>query len=304
MDVTRNRTLEVAARVCAVFASHVLLYGALLWVGVATGELQAPSGPSRVPWSLILLALMNSCVFSGLLLRARERSTRLGWLLGLAFFGGHTVLGQIDSVAFPHVSRVSELPLPPFALNAVFTLLFVPLALALLNIDFHSTKELVEPGGPPRSVGAWVARLAIGLVVHQAAFIAAGYWIARESLQPRDSAAILAELQRVLRDTPWLPGLQVVRGMLWIALSLPLIRVLRGPLWETSLALGAFSAVVSSGEVGFLASHSLDFVSRRHMLLFAAANFVAGALLGALLHTRGVPRAARPGGREVILYRW
>jgi hypothetical protein len=299
-----RRVLEIVARVCAVCALHVLLYGALLWADVALGEL-APSEPWRVPRSLFYVALLNSVVFCYLILRAGERSARLAWLLGLAFFGGHTVLGQIDSVAFPHVSRVtSELPLPPFVLNAVFTLLFVPLALALLNVAVDEASELPEPRRARRSAGAWIWRLTLALVVHQVVFVAAGYWIARVSLQPPDSGAIVQELEHVLRDAPWLPGLQVVRGLLWIALSLPLIRMLRGPLWETSLTLGVFWAVVSSGELGFLATHSLDFVSRRHLLLFGGANLVAGALLGALLRVDREPRAERPDARDVILYRW
>ncbi|MET0410938.1 MAG: hypothetical protein ABW217_06560 [Polyangiaceae bacterium] len=304
MHASSRRVLEIAARIGAVFALHVLLYGALLRAGIAAGELPAPSEPWRVPRSLVAVALLNSIVFSCLILRARERSEQLGWLLGLAFFGGHTVLGRIDSVAFPHVSRVtSELPVPPFVLNAVFTLLFVPLALAILHGGIASPSEVHEPRLARRSVRAWVFRLIGGLVVHQVVFVAAGYWLARVSLQPPDSAAIVAELEHVLRDAPWLPGLQVVRGLLWIALSLPLIRMLTGPLWETSLALGVFWAVVSSGELGLLASHSLDFVSRRYLLLFAAANFVAGALLGAVLRTGRAARADRPGLPDVILYR-
>jgi hypothetical protein len=304
VSFTGRRILEIVARVCAVFVLHVLLFGALLWAGVASGELHTPSESWHSSRALVFVAVLNSCMFSYLVLRARERSTRMAWLLGLAFFGGHTVLGSIDSVAFPHVSRASELPIPPVVLNAVFTVLFVPLALAVLNVDVDSESEPAERSREPPSASAWLWRLVLGLVVHQAVFVAAGFWIAQASLRPQGSAAIAVELQHVLHDTPWLPGLQVVRGLLWITLSLPLIRMLRGPRWETSFALGTFWAVVSSGELGFLASHSLDFVSRRHLLLFAAANFVAGALLGALLRLDREADRERRGARKVLLYRW
>lgn len=295
---------EILARVGAVFVLHVFLYGALLWAGVALGELPTSSEPRRLPVSLALLALLNSCVFSYLVLRARGAGSRLGAVVGLAFYGGHSVLQPLDGVAFPHVSPAASLAaLSPFGLNAVFTLLFVPLALAILHVDARGgpTLGLRTMSRSPWSL-AW--RVALALVLHQLVFVAAGYWIARESLQPRDAAVIVAELRRVLLTTPWLPGLQVVRGLLWIALSAPLIGALGVSRRESSLALGVFWAVVSSGELGFMASHSLDFVARTHLAVFALTNFVAGAALGALLSTGKEPDSAPGALRQVIVYRW
>lgn len=297
-----RRGSEIVLRVGAVFVLHVLLYGALLRAGVAAGELPDSTEPWRLPASLALLALLNSCLFSYLVLRARGVGSTLGGLLGLAFYGGHSVLQQLDGVAFPHVAPPVTMVALPFALNAVFTLLFVPLALAILRSeDVEDGPSAASADG--RSPWALAGRIIVALALHQVLFVAAGYWIARDALRPADASTMLAELRRVLLTTPWLPGLQFVRGLVWVAISAPLIWALRTSRWETSLALGAFSAVVSSGELGFLSSHSLDFVARTHLAVFVLANFLAGAALGALLSVGGDPRAPH-GLRQVTIYRY
>jgi hypothetical protein len=297
-----RRGSEIVLRVGAVFVLHVVLYGALLRAGVAAGELPDSTEPWRLPASLALLALLNSCLFSYLVLRARGAGSTLGGILGLAFYGGHSVLQQLDGVAFPHVAPPVTLMALPFALNAVFTLLFVPLALALLRMeDMETSPRVTSASG--RSPWALTWRIALALALHQLLFVAAGYWIARESLHTPDASAMLAELRRVLLTTPWLPGLQLVRGLLWVAISAPLIWALRTSRWESSLALGAFSAVVSSGELGFLSSHSLDFVARTHLAVFVLANFLAGAGLGALL-SMGAAHSIPPGVRQITVNRW
>jgi hypothetical protein len=305
VGIRLRQGFAILARVGAVFVLHVLLYGALLWAGVAMGELPAARQPWRLPTSLALLALLNSCVFSYFVLRARGAGSHLGGVVGLAFYGGHSILQQLDGVAFPHVSPVASISASsPFGLNAVFTLLFVPLALAILHVDSRLGETTSTTRSRSRSPWALAWRVALGLALHQLVFVVAGYWIARESLQPRDAAVIIAELRRVLLTTPWLPGLQVVRGLLWIALSAPLIWALGGSRRESSLALGVFWAVVSSGELGFMASHSLDFVARTHLAVFALANFVAGAALGALLSPGSEQPGLPTGLRPVIVYRW
>jgi putative effector of murein hydrolase LrgA (UPF0299 family) len=298
VSIADRRPLEVSLRVGAVSALHVVLYAALLWAAVAAGKLPAGGEPWRVPGSLVLLALLNSCLVSYLVLRSRWTGRQLTVAVGAVFYAGHSVLQQLDSVAFPHVSPLGgELPASPFGLNALFTLLFVPLAVAILNAGDAPSAQLDAQAAPTCHLRAVALKVALGVVLHQIVFVAVGYWIAREGPSSlADSSAVISEFQRVVSETPWLPGLQVFRALIWIGLSLPVVYMLRGPPWETSLVLGSLWALLGSGELVMRGSHSLDFLSRAHMHAFSAANFVAGALLGALLLWRTAAGPTRAGG--------
>jgi hypothetical protein len=86
-----------------------------------------------------------------------------------------------------------------------------------------------------------------------------------------------------MRETPWLPLLQVGRALLWTLFALPIVRMFKGPAWETSLALGLFFSVVVASLLFIPNPFMPDYIARGHQIELALSNFVFGVLLAGVL---------------------
>jgi hypothetical protein len=106
----------------------------------------------------------------------------------------------------------------------------------------------------------------------------------------------------VLRDTPWLIPFQMVRALLWTALALPVIRMMKGDRLETALAVGLVFSVVMNAQLLLPNPYMPEAVRMAHLAETASSNFLFGILVGWLLskrtafretvHRRDVDRAA------------
>jgi hypothetical protein len=233
--------------------------------------------------ALLVVSFLNSAVLVYVILRSRWA----GWKLVLAVFficyGVMTVVPQIETAYF--VTR-----LPPgmlsglFLVGAVFAALWSPLAVLILG---KRRREGLNDGGNSRlsmPVKEWVWRLLLIAASHLVVYFTFGYFVAWKSPAVRayyggsDPGSFLMQMRTVLRDTPWLVPLQVVRAMLWTALAVPVIRMLKGRWWEAGLAVALLFAVVNSQ---LLLPNPLMPAEVRmvHLLETTSSNFLFGWLL-------------------------
>src|SRR5204863_8256088 len=89
-----------------------------------------------------------------------------------------------------------------------------------------------------------------------------------------------AHLRVVVSDMPWLVGFQVLRALLWVALALPVVRLLKGSWTETGLALGLLFAVVMNAQLLLPNPYMPEAVRMAHLVETASSNFLFGGLLG------------------------
>ncbi len=61
-----------------------------------------------------------------------------------------------------------------------------------------------------------------------------------------DEGSFLAHMSAVLANMYWLIPFQVLRAMLWVAIGLLVIRMMKGRWQETALALGLLFAVMTA----------------------------------------------------------
>jgi hypothetical protein len=107
----------------------------------------------------------------------------------------------------------------------------------------------VPASRPPVPWTTWAWKLAAGAAVFTALYYVFGYYVAwknpvlREYYGGTDPGSFLAQMRGIARNTPWMPPLQFVRGLLWVLLALPVIRMMNGRWWETGLALSLLFAV-------------------------------------------------------------
>ena len=92
----------------------------------------------------------------------------------------------------------------------------------------------------PASEWAW--KLVVIAVVYVILYFTFGYFVAwrhpgvAEYYGGVDPGSFVAQMRTVLRNTPWLIPFQIARAMCWVALALPVIRMLKGKWPETALS--------------------------------------------------------------------
>jgi hypothetical protein len=106
-----------------------------------------------------------------------------------------------------------------------------------------------------------------------------------------DEGSFLVHMGTVVRDTPWMIPFQILRGLFWIAIALPVVRMLRGGWQETAVAVGLVFAVLMTTQLLLPNPYMPDAVRTTHLVETASSTFLFGVLVGWLL-TRGQPLPA------------
>ena len=144
----------------------------------------------------------------------------------------------------------------------------------------------------------WSWKLSVIAVVYVILYFTFGYFIAWRHPDVRayyngvDTGSFAAHMAMVARDTPWLILFQVLRALLWTALALPVVRMMKGGRLETALAVGLLFSVVMNAQLLLPNPYMPDAVRMAHLLETASSNFLFGALVGWLGYSGGRSIAA------------
>ena len=283
--------LFVVARVIAL--TIVLFISFAIAAGVAglSGNSQSPEQGAAAALPLLAVCLLEVVVMTHLILRSRWAGWKLVAAVFFVFYGVTTFMSQIESAVF--LTRLPSGMVPRLMLmGAVIAALFSPLAVLILGkrksaaADTDGKSRLIMP----RSEWAW--KLAIIAVAYVILYFTFGYFIAwRNPAVPAyyggtDPGSFFAQMGTVLRDTPWLIPFQIMRALLWVALALPVIRMLKGEWPETAIAIGLLFSVVMNAQLLLPNPYMPEAVRMAHLVETASSNFIFGVLIGWLLTKR------------------
>lgn len=237
------------------------------------------------------MAVLNSLVLGFLIARSRAWGWRLVGAVLVMFIGVYTVLTHIESIAFLTESALlpSEM-LPPLVLSGVLlAVLFVPAAVWLLG---KWRAPAAAPAGDDRlqmPPGEWVWKLALIAVAYVVLYFTFGYYVAwrvpavQAYYGGTDPGSFAGQMANVFRDTAWLPFFQLLRGVLWTLVALPVIRWMKGRPWETAMAVGLSYAVLMNAVHLFPNPFMPRAVSMAHLIETASSNFLFGLVVVAVL---------------------
>jgi hypothetical protein len=194
------------------------------------------------------------------------------------------VISQIETAFF-----VTHLPpgmLPRLFLSgALMAAVFAPLAVLILGKARSHSKENSRQLRLKMSARAWIAKLSLIVIAYLLLYFTFGYFIAWRSAAVRayygghDPGSFVAQMRSVLRDTPWLLPLQVVRALLWTAIAIPVIRMMQGEWWEAGLAVALLFTVVMNSQILLPNPFMPPEVRMVHLIETATSNFLFGWLL-------------------------
>ena len=252
----------------------------------ANSQTSEQAGATTLP--LLTVCFLQATVLSYLILRSRWTGWRLVATMFFVFYGVATFMPQIESAVFP--TR-----LPPGMLPRLFlmgALIAAPFSLLAVLVLGKRRPTSADPRGNSRLImpaSEWAWKLVVIGLSYLFLYFTFGYFIAwRNPAVPEyyggsDPGSYFAQMGSVLRDTPWLIPFQVVRAMLWVALALPVIRMLKGEWPETAVAIGVLFSVVMNALLLLPNPYMPEPVRMAHLVETASSNFIFGVLIGCLL---------------------
>ncbi len=229
-------------------------------------------------------ALLTSFLFTGVLSYPIMRSTWSGWKLVLTiavvFYGVMTFLSQIETVVFLKylVDIVDPEMIPKlFIQGAIVTALFSPIAVWAYGKmkrgeDHDPQDDPQEPGNTltmPFSQWAW--KLTLLAIIYVLIYISFGQFV----FIPLAGDAF-EEFYVGLEMPQWVLLLQAVRALIWVALAIPVIRMMKGPWWEAGLAVALMFSVLMGALLLIPQDIMPDAIRMAHFVEVTLSNFLFG----------------------------
>jgi hypothetical protein len=292
--VVASTAIRFLAVTILYFVCFVVVSGALLSTGA---EQQAPAQPAATLSALLLVSLINGAVWTYVIRRSQWTGWKLILTVLLVFYGVNTLMPQIETAYF--ITRLPPGMLPRlFLAGIIMAAVFAPLAVLILGKAKARTNEKASGRSTRASwsnmpIRAWLLKLSLIGIVYLVLYFTFGYFIAWQSPAVRayysgnDPGNLFTHLANLLRDEPMLFLLQAARALLWTAIAVPVIKMMKGAWWESGLAVALLFAVMTS--LLLLPNPLMPTeVRMAHLVETATSNFLFGWLVVLIL--RGTDR--------------
>jgi len=269
------------------FVSSSLILAACFLIASLVVGLEMPiqmADPFAGLLPLLLMCFLDAAVLSCLIIRSRWGGWKLVAVMFFALFGVKTFLSQIETLVFLHylVEIVPVEAVPKFfAQGAISAALFSPLAVSIYgrmklgDVKIGSGERLRMP------LTEWVWKLALIAVVYVFVYILFGMFV----FKPLAGEAF-QEYYSGLQLPWWILPFQAVRGLLWALLALPVIRMLRGRLWESGFAVALMFSVLMASSLLLPTEVMPQPIRTAHFLEILSSNFLFGWITVWLLSLR------------------
>jgi len=274
-----------------VIALTIILFICFAVAGGVIGQQDNPQTPEHAgatAVALLAVCFLNTIVLTHIILRSRWAGLRLIATVFFVFYGVMTFMSQIEAAVF--ITRLPSGMVPRlFLAGALIAAPFSVLAVLILGkrkADVTNTEPNSRLIMPTRE---WAWKLTVIALAYLILYFTFGYFIAwqnpavREYYGGIDAGGFFAHMNTVLANTSWLIPFQVLRAMLWVAIALPIIRMMKGRWHETALALGLLFAVLMNAQLLLPNPYMPEAVRTAHLIETASSNFLFGLLVGWLL---------------------
>ncbi len=244
--------------------------------------------------ALLAVSLLNTLVLGYIILRSRWAGWKLVLAIFFVFYGVMTVMPQIETAIFVRSLPPGMLP-RLFLSGAIIAALFSSLAVLILGKRKSSPEDSSKHSRLDMTVSQWAGKLSLIVIAYVVIYFSFGYFIAWKNPAVRayyggsDPGSFLKQISSVLRDTPLLLPLQAVRAILWTAIAVPVIRMMKGRWWEAGLAVALLFAVVMNSQLLLPNPLMPQEVRMVHLLETATSNFLFGWLIVLILRAGRQP---------------
>lgn len=279
-------SLRVVAVTIVLFVCFAIGSG-IAMRGILPPPAQGSAGAGAL--SLLVVCFLETVGMSYLILRSRWHGWRLVATVFGVFYAVTTFMPQIESAVF--LTKLPPGVLPRlFLMGLLIAAPFSVLAVWILG-KWKSAPARAETTRLEMPISEWTWKLAVIAVVYVILYFSFGYFIAwrdpavREYYGGTDPGTFFAQMQTVLRATPWLIPFQVFRALCWAAIAVVIIFMLTTTRAQTIMTVGFVFAVVMNAALLLPNPYMPEPVRMAHLLETASSNFIFGMFV-AWLFTR------------------
>ncbi|MBO8129540.1 MAG: hypothetical protein H0Z39_10165 [Peptococcaceae bacterium] len=242
--------------------------------------------PTGAALGLLFVCFLVSTVISYPVIRSRWSGWKLVVTICAVIFGIQTFLTQIETIVFlEHLvdiiepATVSKL----FVQGAIIAVLFAPLVVLVHGkIRKSSEPEQDEPNVRlVMPIKQWIWKLLLVGVIYFIIYTAFGMFVfiplAGEAFQ---------EYYTDLQMPAWMPLFQMARALVWAALAMPIIRMMKGEWWEAGLAVALLYSILMGALLLIPTEIMPDRIRMSHLVEVTTSNFLFGWLVVWILHKK------------------
>jgi hypothetical protein len=278
------KTIILIIRVIGLIAIHFIcftLISAALFPSPPKELTAAEAGAALT--AMLVVSVLSTIVLSYVIIRSRYARWHLFLAIFVVLYGVMTVMPQIETAYF--VKLPSGMLSRLFLFGAVFATVFSFLAVVVLGKTKPEGNSNESRSRLKMPTSEWLVKLSIIVMAYLVFYFTFGYFIAWKSEAVRayyggsDPGSFLAQMNSVLRDTPWLVPLQIVRAILWTAIAAVVIQMMKGRWWEAGLAVALLVSVVMCVQLLLPNPLMPTEVRMVHLIETASSNFIFGWLI-------------------------
>jgi len=258
-----------------------------------TNTTMTPEEASRAGQALFLVSMINALVLSYPILRSRWHGLKLIGTVILVQFGVETFMAQIETLYFNSAVQMGMAEFVGIvAAGALRALVFAPLAVFIFG-KMKKSVQLEEKKAAVR-LSEWGRRFAALAVFYVIVYFVFGYFVAWQWAETRlfysGTTAIkpfFTHFRDLFRTDPIILPFQLLRGALWTALAIVIMRMMKAKRWEASLAVAlTFAGLLSSGIGLFPNPYMPPLVRQSHFFELLSSMLVFGGIAGWVMHSR------------------
>jgi hypothetical protein len=275
----------------------VLYFPGWILGSLASGDLmtEVPSEPGLLSEEIgmVILGIINTILIVGLILTSRWNGWRLASFLALAYYGAFTFITQVETWYFLTEITVSPKLLPRlFIMGLSIPIIYIPLAILICR-KWKKRDVATENPNMIMPFKQFLLKLGVIAIIYLVIYWLAGYYIAWQNPELRAFYGSPGEIEpffthtfATFSKTPSLILLQLVRGMLFAIIVMPIILGSNVKPWLSGLLVGFLFATPHLGHI--LPNPLMPIASVRlsHMIETATSTFVFGLIIVWLLHRR------------------
>jgi hypothetical protein len=308
--VETKRVISIVARIIGISVINFIIW--MLVTSVVTKALSIAVHPEIQSVMITAMAMMivtsfcNAAVLSYTIVRSGFRRWKLVITIFTVYFGVNTFLSQIETLYFNVSLNIPMREVVSFFLTGFITaLVFSPLSVLVLGKFRERKVPLHSPARLAASSWGLVARVAlIAVVIYPVLYFLFGYFVLWQFEEARVlysgtslKLSFFSHMATTVQEDPVIYPWQVLRGLLWILLALPVIRMSRAKWWDTAVQAGLLFAVLMNAGHLIPNPYMPRIVSMAHLIETATSNFILGFItVFFLLRYKNSSRIG--GGRE------
>ena len=264
-------------------ALTLIMFMGFVAASVVTGQASAEQD-SQAFLMLIFVCLINTLALSYVVIRSRWTGFKLMTAVFFVLFGVMTFMTQIETAFF--ITNLPKEALPNiFLMGFIVSAIFSPLAVLVLGKRRAKDLEETENVRLKMPIYDWLWKLSLISIVYVVVYFSFGYFIAwqipavQQYYGGTDPGSFVAQIKSVINDNPGLIPFQVLRGILWTLIALPVIYMSKGKRWETGLMTGLLFSVLMAAQLLLPNPYMPEPVRIAHLKEVGSSNLIFGFLV-------------------------